>query len=663
VQAKLSKVARVTSLSPFGLAFAASGYCLSSVLYHAEFGGLPSQAQMDDITKTVARLVDGRWKHSWMERARRLVGISKEMMLGHPRDGGFGALDLQRHTHARWARWGMALAAVGPQPSSRHPWWARVAWAAHFSTNALLTPAQRQRSRRAFPTALSLLQQCGKPQTDALPDGAGARTGTLARLIAGLRALPPVTVVAPPAPQQLPANVILAMPLDHNPIIAAHVAATGQNFDSHYNRLLLYTTDRVGTVADLAEWATLHLQHSSALPPAAPSGLIWWWGGFAAAARERFGADTQILVANDAGDFTAQLAATLNCLPAPWRAVIFSATQRFTVMPPPTTAADSEAAHAAVIRAVGWRLPNGAAPTPQPPPQQAQPQPQQAQPQPLPPLLLAASPTVSGAYALQLAPIQERRAAFHTQYVRAALVGCTNTALLQQLASDAAAAAYWQRILRTAWDIRFENTFKVVMWRLSIDAVPHPGNRPSHSMLVQCHCGDSTCERTHHFYTCPVAINVFETVASALTNCPPLERYHIWLAHPPAPAIHADIWLVVCMAALSAMDSGRRMLHRATVEQQRRDAAANTQQTHITDTFSPTSPTSPTPQTPAQSPPLTRASAHAIATFWRNLTDFAALGIKAQSKRRQAAWTQHITPDHPFLGLQADGSFTVQVHD
>ena len=275
-------------------------------------------------------------------------------------------------------------------------------------------------------------------------------------------------------------------------------------------------------------------------------------------------------------------------------------------------------------------------------------------------MLRAANLTVSAAYALQLEPTRRRRATYHAWYVDAALAGAPADLplKLQLTASDDVVAAFWQRILRTAWSIGFENVFKETMWRLSIDAVRHRGSRNDAGQRVTCDCGQGTCDRIHHFHTCPVAAAVYDAIAAAIPNCPPLERYHVWLAQPPTAALHPELWLVICMAALSAMDSGRRALFR--IARAPAPAAADVHQTQITAFFTPLSPAATTnPAAPAPATPLSRACAHAVATFWRDLADFAALGLKAQSKRRQKAWTSSITPDHPIIGLQPDGSFVV----
>ena len=59
----------------------------------------------------------------------------------------------------------------------------------------------------------------------------------------------------------------------------------------------------------------------------------------------------------------------------------------------------------------------------------------------------------------------------------------------------------------------------------------------------------------------------------------PLHPHHVLFMHRPVGAsractVHAGVWSVVCLAAVNAMDVGRRAAAREQVERQRADAAA-----------------------------------------------------------------------------------------
>lgn len=93
-----------------------------------------------------------------------------------------------------------------------------------------------------------------------------------------------------------------------------------------------------------------------------------------------------------------------------------------------------------------------------------------------------------------------------------------------------------------------------------------------------------------------------------------------WLCQCPSTAVHAGVWDVVCLAAVHAMEVGRKRawaLHAAALE----GGAA------------------------AGAPPAEAARRAAVAAFWEVLADFAATG------RPPPAWLDSTTLSHthPFL--------------
>jgi len=97
----------------------------------------------------------------------------------------------------------------------------------------------------------------------------------------------------------------------------------------------------------------------------------------------------------------------------------------------------------------------------------------------------------------------------------------------------------------------------------------------------KCLCGVVCPDLKHHYWDCPIAQSVVQVVSSQLspTWCSrspdvcPLKQHHIWLMQPPAGPnrLHATTWLVVCLAAINAMDGGRRaankFIHDVNVQQ------------------------------------------------------------------------------------------------
>ena len=120
-------------------------------------------------------------------------------------------------------------------------------------------------------------------------------------------------------------------------------------------------------------------------------------------------------------------------------------------------------------------------------------------------------------------------------------------------------------VLRRLWRLPWENGRKETFWRLAYDALPTAArlhvNEP-------CPCGAAVPRpgRQHHFWDCPVAravvgqLEAARAVAAAPAPPPaPPTLADVWLARPPN-GVHAGVWGVVCLAAVEAMDHGRRRL-------------------------------------------------------------------------------------------------------
>jgi hypothetical protein len=113
--------------------------------------------------------------------------------------------------------------------------------------------------------------------------------------------------------------------------------------------------------------------------------------------------------------------------------------------------------------------------------------------------------------------------------------------------------------------------------------------------------------------------------------------------------MHGGVWAVVCLAALTAMDSGRRTLvalHLDREEAQRRAELGRQQggggrQLSLREAWGLAQPA------PAPPPPLAPvAAAKAKARFWSLLADFAELG---------QSWDGLSEEGHPFLVRDGDG--------
>jgi hypothetical protein len=81
--------------------------------------------------------------------------------------------------------------------------------------------------------------------------------------------------------------------------------------------------------------------------------------------------------------------------------------------------------------------------------------------------------------------------------------------------------------------------------------------------------------RRHHFWDCPVAQSVSEMLKQQLVGgwcCGALCPHHVLFMELPrgvstACTLHKGVWRVVCLAALNAMDLGRRAACQISVQQ------------------------------------------------------------------------------------------------
>jgi hypothetical protein len=298
----------------------------------------------------------------------------------------------------------------------------------------------------------------------------------------------------------------------------------------------------------------------------------------------------------------AALDALLADVPPAWTAAALAA-------PAPASAAAAAAAEdtalALLLPRLGWRRPGGR------------------------PVRLQ-DLTVREATAWQLeATVAPRRAQLHAAFAAAA--GCP--------APPAAAAARVRSTLRRLWAIQWEDRVKEPLWRLALDGFQMPGNSHLRRLRPQrCACGAFgvpvaadpaaaavPCPRAHHFWACPVAAAV-RAELQPFAGGTPLTRAHLWLAVAP-PGWAQCAWDVVVLAAVAAMDAGRR-------------AGLRTGR-------------------PAGAPGTAREAAcrRAVTQLWAALLDFTELGLP---QRRRRAW-RALGPAHPVLRCSADGSALVLV--
>lgn len=194
------------------------------------------------------------------------------------------------------------------------------------------------------------------------------------------------------------------------------------------------------------------------------------------------------------------------------------------------------------------------------------------------------------------------------------------------------------RTLSSLWRLKWENLEKEVLWRLAVDGIAGANAYVQPRFCCRC-CPEAgpLVPRAHCFWDCPVAIAVRQAIAAALLPATPVvSRASIWLCRPP-PGVHIGVWRVVCLAALSAMEHGRRKLWGFGVETDQAAAvSAAARQRTLEDVWG--------LPAPAAAPcPIARASNRAVTDFWGRLTSFATLRLAP------ASWLGQVGINHPFL--------------
>lgn len=187
---------------------------------------------------------------------------------------------------------------------------------------------------------------------------------------------------------------------------------------------------------------------------------------------------------------------------------------------------------------------------------------------------------------------------------------------------------------RTVWRVPWENRNKEVLWRLAVNGVAGAGGCDV-CLRGSCACGggalteaqirnrDSTPLRQHAFWDCPVARAVVRQLQRGLGNRP-LAQWNVWLLQPP-PGVRPAVWKVVALAALAAMERGRRALWRLWVQQDRPEEARE------------------------RAAAARGASQEASAAFWMALHDFARGGRSLEG----SGWDS-VGHDHPFLAMRIE---------
>ena len=194
--------------------------------------------------------------------------------------------------------------------------------------------------------------------------------------------------------------------------------------------------------------------------------------------------------------------------------------------------------------------------------------------------------------------------------------------------------------LPSLWKLKWDNSFKETLWRAQAQGVWGAGG---HDLCLAgaCPCGWEPSQaarqdakeigapacRLHALWECIIAKAVVSELVDAL-RLPVgvgLHCAHLWLVKSPFPSIKQPVWEVVCLAALSAMLTGRKYMWKLHFELSAIDVRHH----------------------PGGS--LTqRASTVAASTFWANLQDF------VQLHNLPGKWPggTNLPVSHPFIAAQ-----------
>ena len=185
-------------------------------------------------------------------------------------------------------------------------------------------------------------------------------------------------------------------------------------------------------------------------------------------------------------------------------------------------------------------------------------------------------------------------------------------------------------MVQQAWRAPVDGRVKEIFLRLAVNGVNAAGGGRI-TFAAPCACGwaaapgsHSHVHREHAFWECPVAQAVRLQLQTSMPPRVAVQRRHVWLlSSPDAEHCTAQVWQVVAMVALLAMERGRATLWSARRQLQHGEL-------------------------PAEADPLQVARRHAVGRFWVLLMDVAATTTRLED------WPG-VGEQHPFLAPRPPG--------
>lgn len=561
-------------LSAFGRAFAATAYGLGRLLYHMEFVGLPPAALLAKLTKATARLVDERPRRRRERDAppQRLTGVASRLQPGRPAHGGFGLMPLLPHIRARQLWWAITFAHDATLPDGDRPPWVDVARAVleHHMPHA--TPLTLLRPVTPPPPPYDA------PYVDEYwPRNVATVMLRGVPLLRGLaEAVVEANVASRPRPEAaLPLALARDAPLFGNPLLDA---AAGGFTDAKFPSVAC----QVGPATVQQLWQQCQAPPSPPVPEGPPD------------RRYRRFEEAQAA-------YPGTLARISAVLPAGWLGQCAAETRS-----PAEIRAARRAAEAAVL-SLSHLQPAGQAELTEPWP-------------------LSSVPPVRVLTGMQ------------TDYGAIKRADCVRAFLVEACAPRGYTLEDFQRTQAAVWrGVRWELEHLETFWRLPLNGIGiygmarFRGGQPP----LPCLCHAGAAGRLHNFWECPVAACVVASVSAGVRARFPhayVSRSSLWLAELPVGLqrsdVHVGAWHVVALAALEAMEHGRRAL--VAICQPWDRAAGSTR---------------------ASLAQLQRACVAAVEEFWVLLADFAQLHRSAPRGWGVGALpaATALTPAHPFF--------------
>ena len=684
VKNSFERISRL-GLSVFGRAQAASAYGISQILHQAEHLGLPDDVR-DQLHSLTTRLVDRgqvalrRGQPRWP-----LPGIPSDLLAGRPADGGFGALPWRQHCLARAARWigrllqwmQPASEVTQPSASASPPSGAPAAGTQPSPPNQpppqwvpLVLDVFQRLCPSIHPAFAVLALGSSTASAGSLPTCLGTSTllpGPLRRWAIGFHALGPVTDLG--ADPLKAGEWCIAAPLWGNPLLQlelplsarkvqwemAHDSLPPEEWMSGYPDMVgfpgLHTLrDLLSLFRALSKLTSREQRRPADQPP--PSWddrqATLFSAVFGPSPRPLLPQRFHLLFSRGATDLYQKVEGMWHAVPAAWRTAAFlyspsaQADGRKLLPGTPTWSPPTAAAVELILSRLGWRqgdrrvslvgggdYGNGAAPVPL---------------------------TVRSATQLLMPPVLELRQQARQRFVQWALSeGSSDTVAAADVTS---AATNLGASMRSLWQLPWENARKETFWRLTVNGVSAAGG---HDIAPSgpCACGwsappagDEQASRSmqlqHHvFWSCPVASAIRATLVSALPPSATLPCSSVWLMQAPS-GVQAEVWAVVCAAAIEAMGFGHRFLWALHRGQEEQEELLDPTQSLITAFFPPVVSQSSQPPEDPTSALVRRASHRAVALFWSHLVEFVSLAHVPKG------WTA-VSATHPFIGVLKEG--------